>query len=245
MASPDEIDRHRRHILLKEIGGPGVARLKAARVSIIGAGALGGPVALYLAAAGVGSIEILDDDTVERSNLQRQVQYSDAQIGAPKAETLTARLKALNPGVDAKARAERFGEGTELSGEILIDASDNFATRHSLARLAHESGRMLVSGAAIGWQGQVAVFASGLQAGEPCYGCFVPEAPDEGEDCATVGVAGPVTGIVGSRMALEVIKIVTGAGTPLISRLWRLDGLSGESRIARIRQDPDCPICGR
>lgn len=244
MASPDEIDRHRRHILLKEIGGPGVARLKTARVSIVGAGALGGPVALYLAAAGVGWIELLDDDTVERSNLQRQVQYSDAEIGAPKAETLAGRMQALNPGIDVEARQERFGDGTRLGGDILIDASDNFATRHALARLAHKSARMLVSGAAIGWQGQVAVFASGLKTGEPCYACFVPEAPDEGDDCSTVGVAGPVTGIVGSRMALEVIKIVTGAGTPLVSRLWRLDGLSGESRLARIRQDPDCPVCG-
>lgn len=245
MSSTDGIERHRRHILLKEIGGRGVQRLKAARISIIGAGALGGPAALYLAAAGVGAIEILDDDTVDLSNLQRQVQFDTDDIGTAKADALAARLRALNPDIEVTARRERFGPASAIGGEILIDASDNFATRHALSRLAHDSGRLHASAAAIGWQGQVALFASGLEPRAPCYTCFVPEAPAEADDCSTIGVAGPLTGLVGTRLALEVLKVVTGAGETLASRLWRIDGLSGRERIARIHQDPDCPVCGR
>lgn len=242
MTAPEELDRHLRHILLKEIGGPGVARLRAAHVSIIGAGALGGPAAMYLAAAGCGRIEILDDDTVERSNLQRQVQFDEADIGAAKAETLGGRLRALNPAIDIRTRLERFDRSSALAGDLLIDASDNFETRFALNRLARDTSRMLISGAAIGWQGQVAVFAPAPD--EPCYACFVPEAPPDAPDCSQIGVAGPLTGYVGARMALEALKLITGAGTPLTGRLWRIDGLSGESRISAIRQDPDCLVCG-
>jgi molybdopterin-synthase adenylyltransferase len=241
---PDQLERHRRHILLKEIGGPGLLKLRSAHVAIIGAGALGGPCALYLAAAGCGRIDILDDDTVERSNLQRQVQFDDSDIGAQKATRLRDRLRALDPSLTVTAHETRFRSGDTVAGDILVDASDNFETRFALNTLAHLTGRRLVSGAATGWSGQVGVFASGHQAGAPCYRCFVPTLPPDEEDCNTIGVVGAVTGMVGARMALEVLKLVTGAGQPLVGRLWLLDGLAGTSRSVTLHPDPDCPICG-
>ncbi len=241
--TPDDIERHKRHILLKEIGGPGVQKLRAASVSIIGAGALGGPCALYLAAAGIGQIEIWDDDTVDRSNLQRQIQFSDADAGAGKAATLAARLRAIDPALRIEAIARRFTDGDAPAGTILIDASDNFDTRFVLNRLAHKTGRALVSGAASGWTGQVSVFASGVVPDAPCYQCWVPEAPPAAEACDEVGVVGPVTGMTGSAMALEVIKRVTGAGTSLIGRLLLIDGLAGSTRTINLRRDPQCPLC--
>ena len=240
----DQLERHKRHILLKEIGGPGVQKLRGAKVSIVGAGALGGPCALYLAAAGVGKIEIWDDDRVDRSNLQRQVQFSDADIGQQKADVLHNRLAALNPDANVIARSERFGTASDLQGSILIDATDNFDTRFALNRLAHESGRLLVSGAASRWSGQVSVYASGRDADAPCYACFVPDLPPEAEACDDVGVVGALTGMVGTRMALETIKLITDAGAPLIGRLLIIDGLSGESRILKLRPNPDCSVCG-
>jgi molybdopterin/thiamine biosynthesis adenylyltransferase len=242
--TPEEIDRHRRHILLKEIGGPGVQKLRAASVSIIGAGALGGPCALYLAAAGVGHIELWDDDRVERSNLQRQVQFTDDEIGALKAETLAARLRAMDPSLDITVRAERFNQASAPEGQLLIDATDNFPTRYALNRLAHETGRAMVHGAAAGWSGQVSVFASGVQEDVPCYQCWVPETPPDAEACDEVGVVGAVTGMTGTAMALEAIKQITGAGKPLIGRVLLISGLSGESRTVALRRDPACPVCG-
>lgn len=242
--TPDQLDRYKRHILLKEIGGPGVRKLRDARVSMIGAGALGGPCALYLAAAGIGEIEIWDDDTVDRSNLQRQIQFSEAEIGAPKAERLAARLSALNPDVAVKVRTERFLAESEAAGNILIDATDNFETRFELNRHAHQTGRYLVSGAASRWTGQVGIFASGVEAETPCYQCFVPQIPPEAEACDEVGVVGALTGMVGTQMALEAIKLTVGAGTPLIGRLSIIDGLGGEIRTVKLRPNPDCPVCG-
>jgi molybdopterin-synthase adenylyltransferase len=241
--TPEEIDRHRRHILLKEIGGPGVQKLRAASVSIIGAGALGGPCALYLAAAGVGQIEIWDDDTVERSNLQRQIQFGAADAGAGKADRLAERLRAIDPHLTVRNVARRFTPDETPAGDILIDASDNFETRFALNRFAHSHRRLLVSGAASGWTGQVSVFASGVQDDAPCYQCWVPESPPAAEACDEVGVAGPVTGITGSAMALETLKLITGAGTPLIGRIQLIDGLSGTSRMVRLTRDASCPVC--
>jgi molybdopterin-synthase adenylyltransferase len=241
--TPNELDRHRRHILLKEIGGPGVQKLKAASVSIIGAGALGGPCAMYLAAAGVGRIEIWDDDRVDRSNLQRQIQFGETDDGALKAETLAARLGAMHPGIRISAVPRRFAEGDAPAGDILIDATDNFPSRFALNALAHATRRPLVSGAASGWTGQVGVFASGVAAGAPCYRCWVPEAPPAAEGCDEIGVAGPVTGMTGSAMALEALKLITGAGTPLIGRLLLIDGLAGTARTVSLRRDPQCPVC--
>jgi molybdopterin/thiamine biosynthesis adenylyltransferase len=239
----DDIDRHKRHILLKEIGGPGVQKLRNASVSIIGAGALGGPCALYLAAAGVGQIEIWDDDVVDRSNLQRQIQFADSDIGKLKAELLAQRLVGLNPSVAVSAKTARFDRAAALSGNILIDATDNFETRFELNQLAHSSGRYLVSGAASRWSGQVSVYASGVDRAAPCYRCFVPEVPPEAEACDEVGVVGALTGQVGSQMALEAVKLITGAGQALIGRLQIIDGLSGVTRVVKLRPNPDCHVC--
>ncbi|MEM7767545.1 MAG: HesA/MoeB/ThiF family protein [Pseudomonadota bacterium] len=241
--SPEDLDRHRRHILLKEIGGPGVGKLRNASVSIVGAGALGGPCALYLAAAGVGSITIWDDDRVERSNLQRQVQFSQSDVGALKAERLAERIKTLDSALDVTVMTERLTGGSALSGDLLIDASDNYPTRFVLNDHAHTTGRVLVSGAAEGWQGQVSVFASGVEDDAPCYRCLVPEAPPDAETCDTIGVVGAVTGMVGTRMALEAVKWITGAGETLVGRLWMVDGLSGRSRTATLHRDPQCQVC--
>ncbi len=241
--SPDDLDRHKRHILLKEIGGPGVQKLRGASVSIIGAGALGGPCALYLTAAGVGQIEIWDDDIVDRSNLQRQIQFGESDVGQSKVDTLKARLKAANPSVEVLIRSQRYDASADIQGSILIDATDNFETRFALNEAAHTTGRYLVSGAASGWSGQVSVFASGLEKDAPCYRCFVPEFPPGAQACDEAGVVGPVTGLVGSAMALEAIKLITGAGTPLIGRLQILDGLSGQTRTLKLRPNPDCQVC--
>ncbi|MEZ6000060.1 ThiF family adenylyltransferase [Hyphomonas sp.] len=241
--TPEELDRHRRHILLKEIGGPGVQKLRAANVSIIGAGALGGPCALYLAAAGVGRIELWDDDRVERSNLQRQVQFTDEDVGRLKAEILAARLQAMDPSINVDVVSRRFGEGAAPAGNILIDASDNFPTRYALNQLAHATGRAMVHGAAAGWNGQVSVFASGLQAEAPCYRCWVPETPPDAEACDEVGVVGALTGMTGTAMAMEAVKLITGAGKPLVGRVLLINGLGGESRTVTLRRDPACPVC--
>ncbi|MEH6693697.1 MAG: HesA/MoeB/ThiF family protein [Hyphomonas sp.] len=242
---PIDIERHKRHILLKEIGGPGVQKLRASTVSMVGAGALGGPCALYLAAAGVGHIEIWDDDVVDRSNLQRQVQFGEGDVGQPKAETLVSRLQQAHPGTQAAWHRHRWSEGHPLAGRILIDASDNFPTRYALNATAHATGRRLVHGAAAGWNGQVSVFASGLQPDVPCYRCWVPETPPDAEACDEVGVVGAMTGMVGAAMALEVVKLVTGAGVPLVGRLLLMDGLSGTHRIVGLKPDRTCSTCGR
>ena len=241
--TPEQLERHSRHILLKEIGGPGVQKLLSASVSIVGAGALGGPCAMYLAAAGVGRIELWDDDTVDRSNLQRQVQFSEDDVGAAKVDRLAARLKAAAPDCEVICRRERWEEPRPLSGSILIDATDNFETRFALNRVAHGSARPMVSGAATRWSGQVSVFASGIEKEAPCYQCFVPDTPPDAEACEDVGVVGPVTGIVASHMALESLKLVTDAGRALIGQVLLLDGLSGVTRSVKLRQDTECPVC--
>ncbi|MFN3609881.1 MAG: HesA/MoeB/ThiF family protein [Hyphomonas sp.] len=241
--SAEDLDRHRRHILLKEIGGPGVAKLRAASVSIVGAGALGGPAALYLAAAGVGLIELWDDDVVERSNLQRQIQFTEADTGAEKGARLAARIRALDPSIEICVKHARFDETAAPSGNILIDATDNFETRFALNAFAHTHKRYLVSGAASGWSGQVSVFASGLIAEAPCYRCWISELPPAAEACDEVGVVGALTGMTGSAMALEAVKLITGAGDPLIGRILLIDGLRSQMRTVRLRQDSHCPVC--
>lgn len=241
--SANDLERHKRHLLLKEVGGPGVQKLRGASVSIIGAGALGGPCALYLAAAGVGAIELWDDDVVDRSNLQRQVQFADSDIGQSKAQRLAERLSALDSTPVISIKQKRFQPGDALAGDILIDATDNYETRFLLNETAHKTGRYLVSGAAARWSGQVSVFASGVDADAPCYACLVPEMPPEAEACDDVGVVGALTGEVGAAMALETVKLITGAGRPLIGRLRIYDGLAGESRTLKLRPNTDCSIC--
>jgi molybdopterin/thiamine biosynthesis adenylyltransferase len=249
--TPKQTERYARHLVLREIGGPGQNALLDAKVCLVGAGGLGGPAALYLAAAGVGHIAIIDDDVVEASNLQRQVQFGIDHIGKPKARVLADRLMAINPDVTAGARARRLdakNAKTLLHGfDVILDGTDRFATRFAVNKAAQALGTPLISGAVGRWSGQVGVFGTRTASGAmgPCYQCFVPDTPPQEERCAEVGIIGALTGIVGSKMALEAIKLITGAGNTLAGRLWIYDGLTAEGRTATLTRDPNCPICGK
>lgn len=240
--SEDEIERYARHLVLADVGGPGQQRLKKARVLIIGAGGVGGPAALYLAAAGIGTLGLVDDDTVSLSNLQRQIQFETADIGNSKVEVSARRLTALNPHVEVRPFAERLSPDTawqRVTGwDLVIDGTDDFDTRMAVNAACVASGVPLVSGALGAWSGQVAVFE-----GQPCYRCLVPDIPPDAETCARVGVIGALAGLIGSLAALEAIKRLTGAGDPLTGRLWIHDALTGHSRTVRIAADPACPVC--
>ena len=241
--SDAEIDRYARHLVLREIGGPGQQRLKAARVLVVGAGGLGAPAALYLAAAGIGRLGLADSDTVALSNLQRQVIFATGDIGRPKVEAAAGRLLALNPEIDVIATPVAVTADNAASlvapYDLVLDGTDDFETRFVVADACLATGKTLVSGAIGRWTGQVGVFA-----GRPCYRCLVPETPPDAETCAVVGVVGALAGVVGSMMALEAIKLITGAGEALIGRLLIYDALAGETRTVRIGADPACPACG-
>ena len=241
--SEDEIERYARHLVLSEVGGPGQQRLKAARVGLIGVGGVGAPAALYLAAAGIGTLRLIDDDTVGLSNLQRQIVFSTADIGRSKVETAASTLNALNPHVVIETRSARLtpdNAGGLIEGcDVVIDGTDDFTTRFAVNAACLASGVPLVSGALGRWSGQVGVFH-----GRPCYRCLVPDSPPDAETCARVGVVGALAGIVGSMAALEAIKIVAGAGDPLSGRLLLYDGLAGTARTVRVAADPGCPACG-
>ncbi len=241
--SDDEIERYARHLVLAEVGGPGQQALKRARVAIIGLGGVGGPAALYLAAAGIGTLVLVDDDAVALSNLQRQVQFSLGDLGAPKVEAAKAGLAALNPHVRVTAVQERLAQTNAadlIEGcDVVIDGTDDFDTRFTVNSACVAACIPLVSGALGRWSGQVGVFA-----GRPCYRCLVPEVPPEAETCARVGVIGALAGVVASMAALEAIKIVTGAGQALTGRLMLYDGLAGTSGTVSVAPDPTCPVCG-
>ena len=241
--SDDEIERYARHLVLAELGGPGQQRLKAARVAIVGLGGVGAPAALYLAAAGVGTLRLIDDDVVGLSNLQRQIAFSDADIGDLKVDAGARRLAGLNPHVEIEEASERLtaaNAGWLLEGcDLAIDGTDDFGTRFATNAACVAAGVPLVSGALGRWSGQVGVFA-----GRPCYRCLVPEAPPDAETCARVGVVGALAGVVGSMAALEAIKLITGAGEALTGRLLIYDGLAGTARAVRVAADPACPVCG-
>jgi molybdopterin/thiamine biosynthesis adenylyltransferase len=243
--SADERERYARHILLKEIGGPGQQRLKAASVAVVGAGGLGAPAALYLAAAGVGRLRLIDDDAVALSNLQRQVLFTSADVGKPKVERAAAALTALNPHVEIEVHAVRLttaNAGDLLSGaDIVLDGTDDFATRFAVNAACRALGIPLVSGAVGRWDGQVTIF----KPGGPCYRCLVPEAPPNAETCAEVGIVGALTGVIGSLMALETIKEIAQAGEPLAGRLLIFDGLNATARTIAHTRDPACQVCGR
>jgi molybdopterin/thiamine biosynthesis adenylyltransferase len=254
MLSPEERERYARHILLKEVGGPGQQRLKAATVAVVGAGGLGAPAALYLAAAGVGRLRLIDDDIVALSNLQRQIIFRSEDAGAPKVERAAAALAALNPHVTIETRRERLARDNAralLDGAALVlDGTDDFATRFAVNAACHELATTLISGAVGRWDGQVATFKSGPtkhlppERRLPCYRCLVPEAPPDVETCAQVGIVGALTGVIGSLMALEAIKEIADAGESLAGRLLIFDGLASESRTIALPRDPACPVCG-
>lgn len=240
---PDQVERYARHLVLKEIGGAGQNALLASKVVIVGAGGLGGPAALYLAAAGVGQLTIIDDDRVELSNLQRQIQFSTDEIGKDKAQALAARLRTLNPDCNLSVRTERLDNSNAhdlLKGhDIILDGTDRFSTRFMINDAALALELPLVSGAVGRFSAQVGLF----QAPGPCYRCLVPDLPPQEETCAEVGVMGALTGIAGSVMAMETLKWITGAGETLSGRLWIYDGLKGDSRTVTLNRDPECKAC--
>ncbi|MBN9320190.1 MAG: molybdopterin-synthase adenylyltransferase MoeB [Caulobacterales bacterium] len=242
--SPEEVERYARHLVLREIGGPGQQALAAARVLVVGAGGLGSPAALYLAAAGVGTIGIVDPDTVSLSNLQRQVLFAAADVGRPKVTAAVQALGALNPHVVVEphlAPLDATNAGELVADyDLVLDGTDDFATRFCVSDACVDHRKPLVSGALGRWTGQVGVFE-----GRPCYRCLTPEIPPDAETCAVVGVVGALAGVIGSMMALEAVKIITGAGEPLAGRLLIYDGLAGQTRTVKIGADPECPSCGQ
>jgi len=244
----NQLLRYSRHILLPQIGIEGQEKLLGAHALIIGAGGLGSPVALYLAASGVGRITICDGDSVDLTNLQRQIAHFTHSLGSNKATSAQRTLKAINPEINITAIPQRV-EGAELNclivqSDVVLDASDNFATRHAINRACVAHGKPLVSGAAIRFDGQVAVFDLRDPA-SPCYHCLFPEAGgEEGERCAVMGVFAPLVGIIGSTQAAEALKILCGVGRSLNGRLLLLDGLQMEWRSIRLKKDPACPVCG-
>ncbi len=247
--SDTELNRYARHIVLREIGGLGQKKLKDARVLVIGAGGLGSPALLYLAAAGVGTIGVVDDDAVDNSNLQRQVIHRDDGIGMPKVFSAEAAMKAQNPFVTVKPYHRRLDDETAAAlvaeYDLVLDGTDNFATRYLVNRACVAAGVPLVSGALSQWEGQISVFDP--KAGAPCYECVFPEAPAEGlaPSCAEAGVIGPLPGVVGSMMAVEAIKVLTGAGAALRGEMLIYDALYGESRKITLKRREDCPVCGK
>jgi molybdopterin/thiamine biosynthesis adenylyltransferase len=244
--TPTQIQRYARHLVLKEIGGPGQNKLLAARIVIVGAGGLGGPAALYAAAAGIGHITIIDDDVVEVSNLQRQVQFIHSDVGMPKANIMVDTLADLNPDLTLEASPARLtAENAQslLSGhDLILDGTDSFAARFAVNQASYDLGIPLLSGALGRFNGQIGLFNTGENA--PCYQCFVPDIPPDEESCAAVGVIGALAGIIGSMMTLEAIKYITGAGESLAGSLYLYEGLSGKSRKINLPKDPACQICG-
>lgn len=252
--SPDEIERYARHIVLREVGGPGQNRLRAARVLVVGAGGLGGPVIQYLAAAGVGTLGIADDDHVSLSNLQRQVLFSTADLGQAKAERAGAAVAALNPHVMLELHPRRVttDDAEALAGayDVVVDGSDNFATRYALSDACHRAHRPLVTGAIGTFDGTVTTLRP-FEAGpdgtpNPTYRCLFPEPPPEGSvpTCAEAGVLGALAGIVGSSMALEAIRAVVGFGDGLVGRLLMIDARSMRFETLRYAWDPANPLTG-
>ena len=244
----EEINRYSRHILLREVGGTGQAKLRSARVLVIGAGGLGSPLALYLAAAGVGTIGIVDDDVVEISNLQRQIAHATTGIGTAKAVSAAAAARAINPHVSVDIHQTRLvpGNAIELIAgyDIVCDGSDNFATRFLIGDASVLARRTLVSGAVLRFDGQLSVFKP--HAGGPCYRCLYPEPPPPGlvPSCSEAGVLGAVTGVVGTLQATEVLKEILGIGESLAGRLLVWDALASRFRTVKVPRDPDCALCG-
>ncbi|MGB5871935.1 MAG: HesA/MoeB/ThiF family protein [Albidovulum sp.] len=246
--SDSELERYARHIVLREIGGTGQKKLKAARVLVVGAGGLGSPALLYLAAAGVGTIGVIDDDDVSNSNLQRQIIHTDARIGQPKVASAKASMLALNPFISVQTYHERLdpARAQALFGgyDLILDGSDNFDTRYLVNEAAVAAQKPLVSAAITQWEGQIGVFDPAR--GGPCYACVFPQRPEASlaPSCAEAGVIAPLPGVMGAMMALEAVKYLTGAGATLTGSLLIYDGLWGESRKLKAARRADCKLCG-
>ena len=241
--------RYSRHVLLDDLGVEGQQRLLSAHALIVGAGGLGSPVALYLAGAGVGRVTLVDDDTVDLTNLQRQVMHTEARIGHLKVDSARQAIAALNPDVEVRTVAQR-ADAALLSAlvadaDIALDCTDNFATRQALNQACVAQGRPLISGAAIGLDGQLAVYDP-RQPDSPCYACvFPPDALVEEARCATMGVFAPLVGVIGTLQAAEALKLLARVGTPLTGRLLRVDMRRTEFTEVRVRRQPGCPVCGQ
>ncbi|BET69144.1 molybdopterin-synthase adenylyltransferase MoeB [Opitutales bacterium ASA1] len=246
--TPAETARYSRHIMLSEIGLGGQLRLKRARVLVIGAGGLGSPVALYLAAAGVGTIGLADFDKVEAHNLQRQILHTDASVGHPKTESGAAQLRAINPGIEiVQHRAGVTAENAVAlfrDYDLIVDGSDNFPTRYLNTDAAFLAGKPLVYGSIFKFEGQVTVFDP--HGGTPCYRCLFPEPPPPGSvpNCGEAGVLGALCGVVGSIQAMEAVKRLAGIREGLAGRLLVIDAMNMTFRSLNLRKDPDCPLCG-
>ena len=244
----DQLLRYSRHILLDELGVEGQQRILAAHALVIGAGGLGSPVALYLGTAGVGRITIVDHDTVDLTNLQRQIVHNLSRVGQPKAASAAQTIAAINPDVQVVALQER-ADAARLStlvaeADVVLDCSDNFATRHAVNAACVAHRKPLVSGAAIGFDGQISVYDT-RDARQPCYAClFPPEATFEEVRCATMGVFAPLVGIIGSMQACEALKLIAGVGSSLAGRLQMLDARSMEWNEIRMARQAACGVCG-
>jgi len=243
----EQLLRYSRHILLTEIGIEGQEKIRAAHALIVGAGGLGSPVALYLASAGLGTLTICDGDTVDLTNLQRQIVHRSESIGTPKAESARTTLASINPEVTVHTVRERIA-GAQLdalvaAADVVLDCSDNFTTRHAVNAACVAHRKPLVSGAAVRFDGQIAVFDM-RDAQSPCYHCLFPEGGDNSDmRCAVMGVFAPLVGIIGSTQAAEALKLMAGTGTSLAGRLLLLDALNMEWRSMRLKRDPACPVC--
>jgi molybdopterin/thiamine biosynthesis adenylyltransferase len=246
--TPAELERYARHIVLHEIGGMGQRRMKEAKVLVVGAGGLGSPALLYLTAAGIGTVGLIDDDTVSVSNLQRQVIHTDARIGQPKVFSAEAAMKAINPHVAVRPYNRRLTaeDAAELFADydLILDGSDNFDTRYLVNAAAVAAKKPLISAAITQWEGQIGLYDPAR--GAPCYACVFPERPAAGlaPSCAVAGVMGALPGVVGSMMAVEAIKEITGAGETLRGRMMIYDALYGETRVFTVKRDPACRVCG-
>lgn len=246
--SETEIQRYSRHILLREVGGTGQARLKAARVLVIGAGGLGSPLALYLAAAGVGCIGLVDADIVELSNLQRQIAHGTADLGRLKVTSAAESLLRLNPLTTVIPHAERLDQQNAAKliadYDLVCDGTDNFTSRFLIADSCVSARKTLISAAVLRFEGQLSTFKPHV--GGPCYRCLYPAPPPDGlvPPCSEAGVLGAVTGVMGTLQATEAIKEITGIGTSLSGFLLVWDALNAEFRKIRLRKDPECPVCG-
>jgi molybdopterin/thiamine biosynthesis adenylyltransferase len=246
--SDEELDRYARHLILREIGGPGQARLQRARVLVVGAGGLGAPALMYLAAAGVGTLGIVDDDVVALSNLQRQVIHATASVGRAKVDSARDALAAINPHVAVETHATRLtaDNAAALVGtyDLALDGTDNFDARHALNAACAAAGKPLVAAAIGQWEGQLSIYDPAR--GAPCFACVFPERPAAGlaPSCAEAGVMGALAGVMGALQAAEAIKLIAGAGAPLRGRLLLYDALWAEFRVIETARRLDCPVCG-
>jgi molybdopterin-synthase adenylyltransferase len=250
--SDEEVERYSRHLVLREVGGPGQAKIRAAKVLIVGAGGLGSPMALYLAAAGVGTLGLVDDDRVSLSNLQRQILFQTSDVGTLKTEAAAEALAALNPGVSVQTHPLRLtvenAQSLIAGYDLVADGSDNFETRFLVHDTCFALGKTLVSAAVTEFEGQLATFKAYDRSGAfPCYRCLFPASPPPGTvgNCSETGVLGAAAGVMGSLAALEILKEITGIGQGLAGRLLIYEALAARFRTVTLNPDPGCALCGK